>query len=290
MGRRNYFLLLVLLCCCASQVSGSFTSEVFIATARRRHHALPRSGVRLGSSIVNTATDAAIAINSIEFMELLSGIKNTAQIKTYTQASARSRNVGQASASSKEQSDESSTSWGWLFGGGNSTSSGDDMLGHSSNHDCQPVASGESKSNRMASSSCVSHETVSEYLGQLWFLPDKRGIQFRERIRVITISEDGMSSTVECTTQYHNGSRWVDCSRVICEFESMPFDMIGTENGAQQENIVRNDAKVKMTLKCEVLVWLPLPKAASNAVGKKISSVFEAVALDFFEELASNEY
>lgn len=45
-----------------------------------------------------------------------------------------------------------------------------------------------------------------------------------------------------------------------------------------------------MILDYELLVWLPLPKTASNAVGKKVSSVFETVAIDFFEELAIASY
>ena len=101
------------------------------------------------------------------------------------------------------------------------------------------------------------------------------------------MQEDGQSSTVECTTQYHNGSRWVDCSRVTCNFASVPIGPVGDTSGVQREGNIVNDARVKMTLDCEVLVWLPLPKAASNAVGKKISSVFKTVALDFFDKLAS---
>jgi len=44
--------------------------------------------------------------------------------------------------------------------------------------------------------------------------------------------------------------------------------------------------KVKMTLDCELLVWLPLPSVASKAVQKKISSVFEEIVAEFFDELA----
>ena len=54
-----------------------------------------------------------------------------------------------------------------------------------------------------------------------------------------------------------------------------------------ENNVVKGKRLgVKMTLDCELLVWLPLPKAASKAVGKKISSVFESVAIDYFEALA----
>lgn len=113
----------------------------------------------------------------------------------------------------------------------------------------------------------TTHETVTEYKAKkIWFLPSMRdGVRFRETIRVISISADGKLSTVECTTQYHNGSRWVDCARVLCKFTS---DVL--------------DSKVKMSLENEVLVWLPLPKIAIRAVGKKILTVFEQAALDFF--------
>lgn len=78
----------------------------------------------------------------------------------------------------------------------------------------------------------------------------------------------------------------------MCKFSSVIIlDSVGNKNdGEEQEENWSEDeeeVKVKMALDSELLVWLPLPKAASNAVGKKISSVFEAVALDFFEELAS---
>jgi hypothetical protein len=45
--------------------------------------------------------------------------------------------------------------------------------------------------------------------------------------------------------------------------------------------------KVKMTLECKLLVWLPLPSIASKAVRKKISSVFEEIVAEFFDDLAT---
>lgn len=229
--------------------------------------------------MVTTATDAAVAMNSIEFIELLSSIKNTADVKTYTQTP--SMDCGDDVASTKQ--------WGLasrFFGKDDETIIGN----HSSNHDCLPKSTAEasnypSKQYRMG---VTSHETVSEYIGRLWFLPDGKGIKFRETIRILSISADGKSSTVECTTQYQKGSQWIDCSNIICVFSSVPRGAVQRGSGGGGGHNSNTEMKVKMTLDCEVLVWLPLPKTASNQVRKKISSVFETVALDFFEELATN--
>jgi hypothetical protein len=45
--------------------------------------------------------------------------------------------------------------------------------------------------------------------------------------------------------------------------------------------------RVKMTLDCKLLIWLPLPPAARRAVARKIIDVFESVAVAFFDELAT---
>ncbi len=47
------------------------------------------------------------------------------------------------------------------------------------------------------------------------------------------------------------------------------------------------ERKVKMTLDCKLLIWLPLPPAARRAVARKIIAVFESVAVAFFDELAT---
>jgi len=236
--------------------------------------------------MVNTATDAAIAMNSIKFMELLSGEKKADDIKTYTQALQRLAIVDHTSASIEQHDhstpNENISSWGfsnWIFAPGNN----EPNSVHSTSHDCLPKSINESI--HPSKYTCTSHETVSEYIGRLWFLPASKGaIRFRETIRVLAMSSDGQSSTVECISQYHNGSEWIDCSKLVCKFSSVPLDSVG--NGEEQES-GDQEAKVRMSLDSEILVWLPLPKVASRAVGKKISSVFESVALDFFEELAS---
>lgn len=263
-------------------------SEVFIPTATAA--TVKRQGKRrrddVSISMVNTASDAAIAMNSIKFMDLLSNSKNSADIKTYTQSLMKPLIESHTSESNKEddhsQPSNAGSSWGfsrWGFGGGANTS--EDVTADesssidSSDHECLSESAKESK--------CTSYETVSEYIGRLWFLSDKKGIQFRETVRVLSVSTDGQSSTVECTSQYQKGSQWVDCSKVICKFSSVP--LVSVSNGDQSGNEDKG-ARVKMSLDSELLVWLPLPQAASRAVGKKITSAFETAALEFFGELA----
>lgn len=224
-------------------------NEVFIATGQsaHHHHTPSRRKIILHPHVVTTATDAAIAMNSIAFIELLSGAKNTADIKTYTRAPIFLHSVAD---------------------------------GSSNNYD--KLSEGNSESERLSSGfASTSNETVSEYLGRLWFLPET-GIRFRETIRILSVSTDGQSSTVECITQYQRGSRWIDCSRIICTFSSASLASVGSEKMAPEKK-----ADVKMELECELLVWLPMPNAVSKQVASKIRSVFETVALDFFKELAS---
>ncbi len=278
-------IIVQLLLVCSSVVSitlavaSSTTTEVFITTA---NYAPSKKKVQLSNRrAVNTATEAAIAMNSIEFLEQLMALKDTAGMKTYTQPlSSRSSAIAGHTSSQVgiEQTNQSSSyregfSWNfsrWVFGGESvkSTSSGEEAE--------EPTSLNESN----MGSKHASHETVTEYNAKLWFLPSNKGeMKFRETIRVLSISVDGKSSTVECIAQYYNGSKWVDCSKVICTFSSVPLMSV--------DNQRHESAKVRMQLDSEILVWLPLPKAASKAVGKKITSVFESAALGFFDELAS---
>lgn len=248
-------------------------AELFISTNRGR-----RDKTRSRSNMVNSATDAAIAINSIEFMDLLAGSKNTADVRTYTQGPMQPT-IDPPIDHSAPNDNANGSLWGfssWVLGGG--------LKDKDTEHN-EPNSTKELKQH-------TSHETVTEYVGRLWFLPEsKGGIRFRETIRVLTISHNDQSSTVECTTQYHNGSEWVDCSKVICKFSSKQHVVPVGGNDEQQHDNNNNTGqgvlKVKMSLDSEILVWLPLPKVASKAVGKKIISAFETAALDFFEELAS---
>jgi len=275
--------------------------EVFIATAapinKGQKH---RRDARSIHAMVTSATDAAIAMNSIKFMELLSNNKAADDIKTYTQTpTIDGLRVGDhAPTSSIEQHNQSTpddgggSSWSlssWIFASGNAEKASDSSSGHlsNSNHDC--LFHKTTNKQHTPKTCTTSHETVSEYNGRLWFLPaDKGTIRFRETIRVISISADGQSSSIECISQYFNGTVWVDCSKVVCNFSSVPIGNAENENsGEPQEYIKGEQVKVRMVLESELLVWLPLPKLASNAVSKKISSVFESVALNFFGELAS---
>ena len=58
--------------------------------------------------------------------------------------------------------------------------------------------------------------SIVEYTGRLWFMRE-RGIQFQERVRIKNLSEHG--STIECITKYKRKNEWVDCSRVLCSFQ-----------------------------------------------------------------------
>ena len=219
---------------------------------------------------MNSVMDAAVAMNSIEFISHLISYKPGAiDIKTYTQTLTPS-----PCEYSRATSNGSVSSW--IFGLGMKSSG------------CAVAQPESNLEYHQFSIPHTSHETVIEYFAQLWFLPTKSegGVRFRETIRVLSISDDGQSSTVECTAQYHNGSRWIDCSRVICKLTSVPF--VSVENNSWRRNRDQR-VSVQMSLDGEILVWLPLPKAASKAVGKKIISTFKTAALDFFHELDTIE-
>ena len=234
---------------------------------------------QLGSSMVtSTAKDAAIAMNSIGFITHLARYKESDDIKSYKQSMTP---IG-IEKSSNNETTRGFYSWiglGGIMNRSDNTRSTEHLPG---------LNTGES--NYLPTSHyshTTTHETVTEYNAKkIWFLPSlKDGVRFREIIRVISISTDGQSSSVECTTQYHNGSRWVDCSRVICKFSSDVRDSSSPE-------LQKNDDRpkmIKMYLENEVLIWLPLPKAAIKAVGKKILSVFEQAALDFFHGLYASK-
>lgn len=263
------FVLVVifLLKCCIN--TNATTHPVFISTSKSK-----------GVKPVISATEAAVALNSIHFMERLIGVKNSAEVKTYTQ----SANVLATDYVHSRNGDATATPGRTMFSWTKNimpnilkqrflSSMQDDDVKITNNNS---VHCSRSKSKwRISSNPCPTHETVAEYIGQLWFL-NKSGIRFRETMKVVAISPDGKSSTVECNTEYHNGSKWISCSKIICEFTSHSND----RDAEVRQN--SDDLGVKMKLDCELLVWLPLPNAAKNGVKNKISSVFESVALDFF--------
>ena len=260
------------------------------------------------SSIIATAADAALALNSIDFMNLLSRRKNTADVRTFTQpitidndddvrASVHRKNSSSNDESCREkqqlsrlQDSENDTPlplWRLLnvFFRNNK---------QQQQHSCiqeQHHSSQTTKTKKTA------YKTVTEYKGILWFLPHKERstIQFRETIRIISQSKDNTQSTIECLTEYYNGKReeWVDCSRILCHFTSLndgdddEEDDATTTTATTATTTTRDDtsmtrqSKVKMTLDTELLVWLPLPSMASRAVQKKIGSVFEEIVVEF---------
>jgi hypothetical protein len=223
---------------------------------------------------VTSATDAAMALNSVHFMEMFVGVKNSADVKTYTQYAQHSSTDPNLSI---EDDALENTIYNWtakLIPGifkrrfKNSVQEEDASVTKESLL--------QSPQSQFKSSPSLKHETVAEYIGQLWFI-NKSGIRFRETIKIVAISSDGRSSTVECNTEYHNGSKWISCSKIICELTSHAHD---EDRRLQQKN---EAPRVKMTLDCELLVWLPLPHASMQGVRNKISSVFESAALEFFD-------
>mmetsp|Transcript_2495 Transcript_2495/g.3684 ORF Transcript_2495/g.3684 Transcript_2495/m.3684 type:complete len:305 (+) Transcript_2495:140-1054(+) len=257
------------------------------------------------TAVVSTAVDAALAINSIKFMNTLCGRKNTADVRTFTQSITSSLgNTNNVHVQTKNDSciekqnasrdDDDETLWTLLnvFFRNEEQQDCPEIISPEENSDPNSSSSLHNKSNTNLPQSTSTHETVAEYIGKLWFLPkDKGTIKFRETIRIISLGLDGETSTVECHTQYYNGSEWVDCSKVLCHFTSLSTnyqqvrtDMINDDGDAASTASLQQ--KVKMTLDCELLVWLPLPSVASKAVRKKISSVFEEIVAEFFDELA----
>ena len=257
------------------------------------------------TAVVSTAADAALAINSIKFMNTLCGRKNTADVRTFTQSITSSMgNTNNVHVQTKNDScidkqnasrdDDDETLWTLLnvFFRNEDQQDCQEIISPEENSDPNSSSSLHNKSNTSLPQSTSTHETVAEYIGKLWFLPkDKGTIKFRETIRIISLGLDGETSTVECHTQYYNGSEWVDCSKVLCHFSSLSTnyqqvrtDMINDDGDAASTASLQQ--KVKMTLDCELLVWLPLPSVASKAVQKKISSVFEEIVAEFFDELA----
>mmetsp|Transcript_23324 Transcript_23324/g.34822 ORF Transcript_23324/g.34822 Transcript_23324/m.34822 type:complete len:302 (+) Transcript_23324:163-1068(+) len=280
-------------------------TAAFINSSRRGTNANPNNQQiqqQQQTAVVSTAADAALAINSIEFMNTLCGRKNTADVRTFTQSITSSMgHTNNVHVQPKNDScidkrnasrDDDETQWTLL----------NVFFRNEEQQDCPEIISPEEKTDPSSSlhnksytnlpqSTTSTHETVAEYIGKLWFLPkDKGTIKFRETIRIISLGLDGETSTVECHTQYYNGSEWVDCSKVLCHFTSLStnYQQVRTDmnNDDDAASTTSMQQKVKMTLDCELLVWLPLPSVASKAVRKKISSVFEEIVAEFFDELA----
>ncbi|EJK76045.1 hypothetical protein THAOC_02214 [Thalassiosira oceanica] len=197
-------------------------------------------------------------------MDLLSRSKNTADVRTY-----------QRGGAAKGEDRPSSSLAGVCFRGGGPD--GPSSTGPSSSDLLllRPTIREDGTSpipRALRHDPGSPHETVTEYTGVLWFLPTRnRGVRFREILRVLSISDDGSSSTVECQTQYHDGSAWRVCSRVVCVLRSA--------GKGEEEDVAAGT--VQMDVRSELLVRLPMPRIARDAVGRRISSTFEAVAMEF---------
>ena len=213
-----------------------------------------------------TAGEVAQALNSVAFMDLLSRSKNTADVRTYQREGAVN-NEGRPSSTSLA---------GICFRGG-----GGPEAAPSSSELRRPTI-WEDRTCPVPRAPChgpgrQQHETVTEYTGVLWFVPTRnRGVRFRETLRVLSISDDGASSAVECQTQYHDGSAWRVCSRVVCALRSA---------GNGEEDVPAGT--VQMDVRSELLVRLPIPRIARDAVGRRISSTFGTAAMDFVGGLMS---
>ena len=206
-----------------------------------------------------TAGEVARALNSVKFMDHLARGKNTADVRTYQRGGA----VG-------DEGRPSPSLAGVCFRGG-----GPDGPPASELRLGRP-AIWEDRTGPDPRALCRDpgspHETVTEYTGVLWFLPTRnRGVRFRETLRVLSISDDGASSTVECQTEYHDGSAWRVCSRVVCVLRS-------AGEGEGEDMAART---VLLDVRSELLVRLPMPRIATDAVGRRISSTFEAAAVEF---------
>lgn len=292
---RTSFKYLVIALHLVSTVNMSRASNadaVFIETQSKKTTPPKKLGSQLDAhpTWVVTASDAAQAMNSVKFMDMLVGVKNAARVNTYTHTPEQVLPEGSILVAEGDE-EKNSASWTPSFvqsfwRTGDAKVDVDDKGVAKSKIGIESLISTDACSR-------PSYVTTSEYTGRLWFLPDSTGgIKFRETIKVVSLAADGKSSTIECNTQYHNGKRWVDCSRIVCRFLSVSLlhDKDQDDRSSlqsQKRNNVQDDEQVEMSLDSELLVWLPLPGPASRAVQKKISSVFKTVATDFFEELAS---
>ncbi len=117
--------------------------------------------------------------------------------------------------------------------------------------------------------------SVVEYTGRLWFMKSKQssnnGIQFQESVRIHNLSDCGKYSTIECFTKYKSKDKWVDCSRVVCTFQS---------NDDSQDG----GGGIVMKMGSEILIQLPL-FGIGGAVKKQILKTFQKAADSYFRKI-----
>lgn len=256
--------VLIIACACplTTFALGASTTDVFVETS-------------MPTAKLHTAADAAIAMNSIEFIRRLSSTKNTDDIKTYTQPLMHLPTVDRSSSADQ---------WRFasrVFGRGDERPVDNTISDRYFSFNSAPVGSVPRCSRTHSPpNGPASRETIAEYIGYVWFLPRSKGIRFRETVRILSISADGWTSSLECRTQYYSGSQWVDCSNIICVFSRISTGDDGVESVSSDAEV-----KLKMALECELLVGY-LPRALSRQIRKTIRNVFKDAALAFFRNLA----
>jgi len=145
-----------------------------------------------------------------------------------------------------------------------------------------------------------------EYTGKLWFMR-KRGIRFRETVRICTDDRGSSSSTtsssssVECLTKYKHKNEWVDCSKVICTFAIPPSPSLTEEGDTILPTRTRKIKKkaiatttaggggtIVMKVDSEILLRAPL-FGVNGAVKEKITKTFGSAAEAFYENFFKEE-
>jgi len=233
------------------------TRSLFIPT--------PLSKKGRSGSIQRNVISAAKSMNSVAFLSKLVSLKDTSNVeyfKSHKQELAAAnvaRGGGVASQNQRKQGYFLRRVASAARSGTVQLSAGRDAI-----HEETKVDSDQS--HRITDggvASKLSETTTTEYTGNLWFMRNK-GIRFRETVSVSDVSSDGKYATVECITTYHTGGKWHDCSKVTCKLSAV-------------------DRGINMVTDSELLVKVPLPGLAGNAVRSKITAAFESAAEAFFD-------
>jgi len=175
---KGLFLILIIIISRSDiiEVSAKATTDAFTTSSKDNNDHTEIIHIPMSIS----AKEAAISMNSIQFLEQLVKIKDTFDEKYY----GLSENINQ----------------GCIIAGDS-----DSCLRMNENE--------TTKTNNVND-----FISVVEYTGRLWFM-NKRGVQFQESVRIKKLSNCGSYSTIECMTRYKRKDRWVDCSRVLCSFQ-----------------------------------------------------------------------
>mmetsp|Transcript_27862 Transcript_27862/g.42664 ORF Transcript_27862/g.42664 Transcript_27862/m.42664 type:complete len:303 (+) Transcript_27862:644-1552(+) len=145
--------------------------------------------------------------------------------------------------------------------------------------------------------------TSCEYTGHLWFLPKSKGIRFREKVYIVTLPSTSSSSSsstsssssstlpmtnppnnhkaIACQTSYHDGTKWIDCSKVTCQFRSSQEDQEDHGGDTPSSTPV---PPLTLLVHTELLLNLPFPKFAIQKIRRKIGSVFQTAVESFLEK------